>query len=264
MRAKPRLLAFIERFITAIVVVASPVSMAAKGDSELADAAARIQYAYFTADARSLTEVLHTLEAMEFEGGLQPLQQYQLAYGYWRLLQVQDSSERKIATSPSAATCARHAQAATKLDARFAEAYALDAICSAPPPSTRRTPPRAAKPSANACAHHKSLRKAQELRPNNPRIQLIALSCESSVNAAGEAAAVTALKSIVAGFGTATAARPGAPDWGEPEALVMLGERYLQRGDSMAARDALERALVLAPDYRYAQVLLQQAAARQR
>ena len=35
---------------------------------------------------------------------------------------------------------------------------------------------------------------------------------------------------------------------------------YLQRGDPVAARDALERALVIAPDYREAQELLQTAA----
>ena len=44
----------------------------------------------------------------------------------------------------------------------------------------------------------------------------------------------------------------------------MLGESYLQRGDPVAARDALERALVLAPDYRQAHKLLQTAATRPR
>jgi Tfp pilus assembly protein PilF len=44
--------------------------------------------------------------------------------------------------------------------------------------------------------------------------------------------------------------------------LVLLGQSYLQKGDSLAARDAIERALVLAPDYRKAQELLQPAATR--
>jgi Tfp pilus assembly protein PilF len=44
----------------------------------------------------------------------------------------------------------------------------------------------------------------------------------------------------------------------------MLGETYLQRGDPVAARDVLERALVMAPDYRQAQRLLQAAATRPR
>jgi Tfp pilus assembly protein PilF len=42
----------------------------------------------------------------------------------------------------------------------------------------------------------------------------------------------------------------------------MLGANDLRRGDSRAARDAIERALVIAPDYRKAQALLQDAAAR--
>jgi len=68
----------------------------------------------------------------------------------------------------------------------------------------------------------------------------------------------------VSSFEGAPPARPGKPDWGQVEALTMLGETYLQRGDPVAARDALERALVMAPDYRQAQQLLQSAATRPR
>ena len=56
----------------------------------------------------------------------------------------------------------------------------------------------------------------------------------------------------------------GKPDWGHAEALTLLGGSYLTSGDPVAARDALERALVIAPDYREAQELLQTAAARPR
>jgi Tfp pilus assembly protein PilF len=41
-----------------------------------------------------------------------------------------------------------------------------------------------------------------------------------------------------------------------------LGQSYLKRGEMVAARDVLERALVIAPDYRQAQKLLQTAANR--
>ena len=77
-------------------------------------------------------------------------------------------------------------------------------------------------------------------------------------------AAVDRWRAVVASFEAAPPSRPGKPDWGHVEALTMLGETYLQRGDPVAARDALERALVLAPDYRQAQQLLQAAAARPR
>jgi hypothetical protein len=46
-----------------------------------------------------------------------------------------------------------------------------------------------------------------------------------------------------------------APEWGEAEALARLGEIALQRGEPRVARDFIERALLLAPDYWFALAL---------
>ena len=71
-------------------------------------------------------------------------------------------------------------------------------------------------------------------------------------------------RTVVAKFEAAPPSQPGKPDWGHAEALTLLGQSYLKRGEMVAARDVLERALVLAPDYRQAQKLLQTAANRPR
>ena len=42
------------------------------------------------------------------------------------------------------------------------------------------------------------------------------------------------------------------PDWGYAEALTALAAAALERGQARAARDSIERALLLAPDYRAA------------
>ena len=42
------------------------------------------------------------------------------------------------------------------------------------------------------------------------------------------------------------------PDWGEAEALAALAAAALERGQTRVARDFIERALLLAPDYRAA------------
>ena len=42
------------------------------------------------------------------------------------------------------------------------------------------------------------------------------------------------------------------PDWGEAEALTALAAEALERGQARTARDFIERALLLAPDYRAA------------
>jgi Tfp pilus assembly protein PilF len=46
------------------------------------------------------------------------------------------------------------------------------------------------------------------------------------------------------------------PGWGAAEAYTYLGRGYLERGDVLNARDALERALLIAPDFAMAKRLL--------
>ncbi|HET7132053.1 MAG TPA: hypothetical protein VFJ95_07380, partial [Gammaproteobacteria bacterium] len=66
--------------------------------------------------------------------------------------------------------------------------------------------------------------------------------------------AAVRLEHAVAAFDARPAALRG-PEWGEAEALAALGELKLARGDAREARDLIERALLLAPDYRFAMEL---------
>jgi hypothetical protein len=136
----------------------------------------------------------------------------------------------------------------------LAEALAIEAACEGHSATGRAA--------SAGCANSKPLRTAAGLAPDNPRIKLVQAMC--APNPLADPAAVDRWRTVVASFEAAPPSRPGKPDWGHVEALTMLGETYLQRGDPVAARDALERALVLAPDYRQAQQLLQAAASRPR
>jgi tetratricopeptide (TPR) repeat protein len=105
---------------------------------------------------------------------------------------------------------------------------------------------------------------ALQLGADNPRVMLIEAVCMGGGGSASSTALFDKLREVIKAFESAAPSRPGKPDWGQAEALVLLGQSYLQRGDSLAARDVIERALVLAPDYRKAQELLQAAATRPR
>ena len=70
------------------------------------------------------------------------------------------------------------------------------------------------------------------LAPDNPRIKLVQAMC--APNTAADPAAVDRWRAVVASFEAAPPSRPGKPDWGHVEALTMLGETYLQRGDPVA------------------------------
>lgn len=104
------------------------------------------------------------------------------------------------------------------------------------------------------------MRTALTLGAENPRVQFINAFC--SPVGEGDPGTVDRWRAVVTLFEAAPPSEPGKPDWGHAEALTLLGESYLKRGEMVAARDVLERALVLAPDYRQAQKLLQTAASR--
>jgi tetratricopeptide (TPR) repeat protein len=237
---------------------------AASGESvaELDDAAARMQYAFYTGDSQGIETILKNLEQFQVEDSLAASKSYQLAYGNWKLSQLYlqpqaDQRPRpnaKSLASKAALTCVRHARHAVEQDASMAEALAIEAACDGHSATARAA--------SAGCANSKPLRTASGLAPGNPRIRFVQAICAST--AAADPGAVERWRAVVASFEAAPPSRPGKPDWGHVEALTMLGETYLQRGDSVAARDALERALVMAPDYRQAQQLLQAAATRPR
>ncbi|HKU15339.1 MAG TPA: hypothetical protein VJQ52_13165 [Steroidobacteraceae bacterium] len=234
----------------------------AAGVAEIDDAAARMQYAYYTGDSRGIETALKELEEFQVDESLAATKTYQLAYGNWKLSQLYlqpQSDERprpnaKALAAKAAQTCARHARHAVEQDAALAEALAIEAACEGHSAT--------AHSGSAGCANSKPLRTAAGLAPENPRIKLVQALCATST--AADPVAVDRWRGVVASFEAAPPSRPGKPDWGHVEALTMLGASYLQRGEAVAARDALERALVLAPDYRQAQQLLQAAATRPR
>ena len=137
----------------------------------------------------------------------------------------------------------------------MAEIYAIEAACDTYQPGSL-------KHGSTACTRSKSMRTALTLGAENPRVLFINALC--SPDAEGDPAAIERWRGVVAKFEAAPPSQPGKPDWGHAEALTLLGESYLKQGEMVAARDVLERALVLAPDYRQAQKLLQTAANRPR
>ncbi len=233
---------------------------------ELDDAASRLQYAFYTADLRGLHDVIDIIEALDVDAP-PGAKEYQLAYGEWKLAQLYADPTSQRTPVPHAGSlagkaaeqCVKHARAAIHQDARMADAHALDAICSGMPQGFFRL---TGLSGAN-CDKSKSLKTALELAPGNPRVQLIGALCNAS-KSEQTTSSVAKWSAVVAAFESAPPSSPGTPDWGHVEALTLLGESYLQTGDRVKARDALERALVLAPDYHQAQRMLEGVAARPR
>jgi tetratricopeptide (TPR) repeat protein len=227
---------------------------------ELDDAVARAQYAFFTGDARSLEQALTLIDKIEVPTSLNRSKEYYAAYGRWKLAQLYvdaatqprgDKGAARSAASKAALGCIQHAETMLRLDPRLAEGYAIAAAC-------------AGVQSSGSCLRSKSLRTALELAPANPRVRLIEAICSAGGDNHSPVELYDKLRGVVTAFDAAPVSRPGNPDWGQAEALVLLGQVQLQRGEALAARDMIEKALVIAPDYRKAQELLQAAATRPR
>ena len=244
------------KFTAALAAAAccSLVTTASAGVSlELADLAGRIDYGFYVGDARAIADAVSALKRMSNDDAAV---RYYRAFASFRLAQL--GGER---AASDAEDCVKNAtveestehltRAAAEARARAAvESWLLVAACAG---LTGKVEP------AKGLAHDKrlaqALERARALEPSNPRIALLDAWLVSRRPALADATvrdeAVAKLKAAVEAF-SAWSPPPSAPDWGEAEALASLAEVHLARGELRDARDLIERALLVAPDYRVA------------
>ena len=235
-----------------VVGLWASVATHAQGSAELDDASARAQYAFLTSDVRALEEVLGEVSQMSFQANLEALKSYQLAYGYWKAAQLsaQRGPSARAAASKAAKACVEHAKAAVRRDTGLAEAFAVQAVCEDKPFAFQQL-------DDGECDRNRAMRTALGLAPKNPRVKLVAALCARS--AQGDAQ-LNRWRDVVAAFDEAAKPTSAVADWGHAEALTLLAQAQLSAGQTVAARDAIERALVIAPDYNAAQAVLKQIA----
>jgi len=235
-----------------------------------ADVEGRIQYAYYTDDARALDGVLNSLKPKPVEGGEASPEQdlairsYFRALAHYRLAQVLSSGKKSQAKS-AIDDCGEevdHAiEALPKVSADLdetpaarhqrAEAYALGTACTL---AGREMVVFGGRIGAR-------IEEAVKLEPKNPRVRLVeALAAfdRAGKDAAAKNAAVERLRIVTQMFESARAGVTTTPDWGAAEAYAFLGRALYDQRDVVGAREALERALLIAPDYAFARRLMSQ------
>ena len=101
------------------------------------------------------------------------------------------------------------------------------------------------------------MRRALALAPKNPRVLLLeAIEVHARSQGTAPEGTLATLQQSVAAFETERAGSGVVPSWGEAEAYTFLARDYLARGDAIAARGALEHALLMAPDFALAHRLM--------
>jgi len=257
----------------ACILLAPPVVAA---NEELEDLAARLQFAFYAGDTRALQRDLRALQQLAVAESLLAMRQYHASYGHFKLAELLREQDRSNARK-SASQCSEiagdtagieakrgtSAQERKRVEQLQAEFWALQAACSALEAELSLRP-GSTSVSLASFRSDKAGAKALAIAPDNPRVKLLAATQEvrRAESADERRTASDKLQAVVAAFDTAPPAADGMPDWGQAEALAWLGEAQLHRGDKMAARNSLERALVLAPDYARARTLLKQSSGK--
>ncbi len=231
-----------------LLALVAGMSQPVSADGAAQDLEARIQYAYFTEDQRALDQVLAALSA----DGADPSGSYLRSFGEYRRAQLR--AERNSAGARAAAeACLRYADSAARTEPKSVEPLVLHAACAGLIAQLARiTAPFAGSSSA------KYLSRAQRLQPRNPRVQFFAAQLEQPrvLDRATRGRAIERLRVAIDAFEGERRLAVRVPSWGAADAYVALGKLLLDQGDTLAARESVEQALLLAPEFALAKRLL--------
>ena len=205
----------------------------AESSAELLDLAARIHYGYYHGDARTIETAQSALDRLD--GSPEVL--YYRDFAALRRAQlggIDRSSQARLRA------CAQRDSATDVAKPFAADAWVLVAACALIGGDGRRS--------------EQALALARDSDDDNPRIALVeawALERSAGTDPARREAVAAQLTAVVQAFDAWTPSIDD-PDWGHAEALTALAADALARGQVRAARDLVERALLLAPEYRAA------------
>jgi len=225
-------------------VAAFGTAGSASANSELLDVIARIDYGFYAGDVNLIVAASAELEHLR---GNERERAYYGAYAAWRLNRIDAAAAPRLRRERSERCFAATAELVE--DSSWAvEAYVLEAACALTVHGEKST--RGAGMHAKAV---QAIDAARALDAENPRLLLVAaLALRADDPAAQQLAQIGALEAALVQFDAAPSDVGLRPAWGRAEALAQLGELQLTRGQTREARDLIERALLDAPEYRFA------------
>ena len=230
-----------------ILLPAAAVLLAASGatpgaETSWRDIESRIQYGYYTEDAAALRSLRGLIAADESHDRLHG---YYAALLAWREAQLAAQGvpgSRGERAGDLAARCVTEADNVLEAQAAFTDALALRAACLA-------TPLNAGGGTISTHRARKDIEHALKSSPHDPRVLLVDAMTDTQ-------RALPKLRLAVAAFDSERAGLERLPGWGAAEAYLLLARELLDRADPVGARDALEHALLIAPEYTQARRLM--------
>jgi hypothetical protein len=225
-----------------VLACAAPLA----GAEDATSVAAKAQAAYFAGSAPQLAALATATAPWARSSDRQQL--YSHAYVQFRALQLALAAKQNDAAEKAGDACVAALDAATKLDPKFTEAYALQSACYGYMANLGGF-----GAIRNGGRSGKSIEAALALDARNPRVILVEgfgvyfrpkfVGGDKLKGCERFAAAAAAFDALPA------EARAGGYGWGAPEAHYWSGRCAIDAGKAAAARASFERALVLAPDF---------------
>lgn len=216
----------------------------------------QIESGYFQQNAAALQALAASLPADDGAAAAETQdEEWQSYYGAllaYRLALLAKNDE--LRAWPFTQQCVDRLNRALVIDPGSAEALALQSACLAL--QSHMDPWRSplAAPLSRA-----RIDKALKLAPENPRVLLLAaLASRDRPRLFGgdTQQAFVLMQRAVSAFERQRGRPPGLPGWGAADAFTDLAQEYLTRGEALAARNVLERALLVAPDFAPARLLM--------
>jgi hypothetical protein len=217
----------------AVAIACAAQAAHAQPSPELLDLAGRVHYGYYHGDARAIEAAQAALERLPDS----PEVFYYRDFAALRRAQLGDSGRTALVRLDE---CARRNAPSGMPKPFTADAWVLVAACALLAGNERRS--------------DEALALARGLDDDNPRIALVeAWTLERRVGGeAGRNDELAAKRASAVEAFDAWTPSIDDPDWGHAEALTALAADALARGEVRSARDLIERALLVAPDYREA------------
>lgn len=219
----------------------------AAAETDWRDIESRAQYAWYTEDARDLSRVENRVRDVP---DADPQRNYFLVLIQMREAQV---AADMVAAGRAAGGCIDSADAALAARPTDAEVLALQSFC-----MDLRSRSRSVDVPFAGSRSRSQMQRALQLAPADPRVRLLSaqLAYAGAKSTAERVRQLGAFQSAVDAFETERQGLERIPSWGAAEAWQGLAQVHLDRGDAIAARAALEHALLLMPDYKSAHRLL--------
>jgi tetratricopeptide (TPR) repeat protein len=210
------------------------------------DLQAQILYAFYSEDTNLLSSLVQSLTTQEAAGGADDTLRYHLAHAEYRLGML-GAERRSAAADPAFADCINQLKPLLEKAADNVEALSLQSACYAHLARLRKLE----APLLRSRAEERINRSA-ELAARNPRTLLLRaqeLLAHARPGSAQGARALGELELAAQVFEQSTTTSVDVPGWGHAETYLELGRQLQAGGDFLGARNWIEKALIIAPDY---------------